>query len=447
MSAPSARLKQGSRGPGDRRRRRDAPPVPRRDDVSVVLGLSCRPAGAACGWAPHWPRSPCWPAAGLLGLSGWFITATALAGAQAATAIVFDVFMPSAGIRLLALGRTLSRYGERLVTHDATLEVLAGLRERLFRGWARPGAARALAMRPARLLFRLTSDIDALESLNLRLLVPAGAACGAALFAALVLGLMRPVDGAGAGGLAARGRLAAWPGRRRGARARPRCGGRSRWRRCAARAIDLVAGQTELAMAGRLDAQCQALAAADRRLAHAELRLNRLEATRRRRLRRGRRADAGGGAAGRGGAGRDRGRSACRRPRWACWWRWRRWNPLPRFAAAPSKPGRSALAARRVAPRLAWTPASPVRSLPQARADAPAAAGLRGATALQLDGTSRHALGDARCSRGNAAHRARRAGGAGRTPAAPASRHCWRWRPASCAPAHRHGPARAAAAG
>ena len=91
---------------------------------------------------------------GLLGLSGWFITSTALAGLHATTAIVFDVFMPSAGIRLLAMGRTLSRYGERLVTHDATLAVLADLREQLFRGWARPEAARQLLLRPARLLFR-----------------------------------------------------------------------------------------------------------------------------------------------------------------------------------------------------------------------------------------------------------------------------------------------------
>src|ERR1700712_5697025 len=60
----------------------------------------------------------------LLGLSGWFITATALAGANVATAFMFDVFMPSAGIRLLAVGRTASRYGERLVTHDATFAVL-----------------------------------------------------------------------------------------------------------------------------------------------------------------------------------------------------------------------------------------------------------------------------------------------------------------------------------
>ena len=126
----------------------------------------------------------------LLGLSGWFITATALAGLHAATAFTFDVFMPSAGIRLLALGRTGSRYGERLVTHDATFAVLAELRVRLFRGWARPEAARDLLMRPARLLFRLTSDIDALESLYLRLFVPAAAALGAALLAGIVLGFM-----------------------------------------------------------------------------------------------------------------------------------------------------------------------------------------------------------------------------------------------------------------
>ncbi len=60
----------------------------------------------------------------LLGLSGWFIAATAIAGLVPATALVFDVFMPSAGIRLLAMGRTASRYGERVVTHETTLAVL-----------------------------------------------------------------------------------------------------------------------------------------------------------------------------------------------------------------------------------------------------------------------------------------------------------------------------------
>lgn len=212
----------------------------------------------------------------LLGLSGWFITATALAGLSASTALVFDVFAPSAGIRLLALGRTGARYGERLVTHDATFAALADLREQLFRGWARPEAARRLQARPARLLFRLTADIDALESLYLRLIVPAIAALGAALLAGTVLGFMHLGLGiALATWLIAFGWGMAWVVAQR---AKPHAMRRAQaMEALRARAVDLVAGQTELAMAGRLDAQCEALAAADRRLARADLALNRLE--------------------------------------------------------------------------------------------------------------------------------------------------------------------------
>jgi ATP-binding cassette subfamily C protein CydC len=212
----------------------------------------------------------------LLGLSGWFITATALAGLHAATAFTFDVFMPSAGIRLLALGRTASRYGERLVTHDATFAVLASLRVRLFRGWARAEAARELLMRPARLLFRLTADIDALESLYLRLLVPAAAALGAALLAGVVLGFMHVGTGlvlmlwlvaVGWG-------IAFFIARRARRPAVQRAHAIEALR---ARAVDLVAGQTDLVMAGRIDAQREALMNADRHLAKADLALNRLE--------------------------------------------------------------------------------------------------------------------------------------------------------------------------
>lgn len=213
----------------------------------------------------------------LLGLSGWFITATALAGLHAATAFTFDVFMPSAGIRLLALGRTGSRYGERLVTHDATFAVLAELRVRLFRGWARPEAARDLLMRPARLLFRLTSDIDALESLYLRLFVPAAAAFGAALLAGIVLGFMHVGMGVAiALWLCAIGwGLAYLIARRARQPARQRAHAVEALR---ARAVDLVAGQADLAMAGRLDAQRAALMNADAHLAQADLALNKLEA-------------------------------------------------------------------------------------------------------------------------------------------------------------------------
>lgn len=213
----------------------------------------------------------------LLGLSGWFIAATAIAGTSAATAIVFDVFMPSAGIRLLAIGRTAARYGERLVTHDATLSTSAHLREKLFRGWARPDAARRLRERPARLLFRLTADIDALESLYLRVMVPALAALGAALAAALAYGAFAGAW-AGAGVLAwllSCGAGVAVLAARRARRASMRRG--LAMERVRERTVDLVAGQAELLMAGRIEARCESLAAADTLLLSVDTELHRLE--------------------------------------------------------------------------------------------------------------------------------------------------------------------------
>ncbi len=213
---------------------------------------------------------------GLLGLSGWFVTATALAGLSAATAFMFDVFMPSAGIRLLAVGRTGTRYAERLVTHDATFAVLAALRVQLFRGWAQAESARLLLKWPARLLFRLTADIDALESLYLRVLVPALSALAAALMAGVMLGWLDLrlglvfalwLVGSGWG-------LALWIAR---SARRPAMRRAHALERLRGHAIDLVAGQTDLVMAGRMTAQRELLRDADDRLARAELALNRLE--------------------------------------------------------------------------------------------------------------------------------------------------------------------------
>ena len=213
----------------------------------------------------------------LLGLSGWFITATALAGLVPATALVFDVFMPSAGIRLLAVGRTGARYAERLVTHDATLAVLASLRQRLFLSWARPQGARLLLQRPARLLQRLTADVDALDNLYLRLLVPAVAALGAALLAALAYGFMRWWLGllTLAWLLLAGWGIALWHGLRSRKAAVRRAMALEAMR---AQTVDLVAGQTELLMAGQLPAQVQQVLHSDARCAQADERLYQSEA-------------------------------------------------------------------------------------------------------------------------------------------------------------------------
>ncbi|KFE33974.1 thiol reductant ABC exporter subunit CydC [Thioclava atlantica] len=109
--------------------------------------------------------------AALLGLSGWFVTAAAVAGISG-LGLDFDFFRPSAGVRGLALGRAAARYGERLLTHDATLRALADLRLALMDGVARRPHEAQARLRGAEALNRLTSDVDALDGLLLRLVLP-----------------------------------------------------------------------------------------------------------------------------------------------------------------------------------------------------------------------------------------------------------------------------------
>lgn len=116
----------------------------------------------------------------LLGLSGWFITGAALAGAAGlATAHAFNVLLPSAVIRLLAIVRTAARYGERVSSHDAALHALANLRPRLFRGLVYGPPARALSLGSGEAASRFIQDIDALQTLFIRRSAPWAAAAAA----------------------------------------------------------------------------------------------------------------------------------------------------------------------------------------------------------------------------------------------------------------------------
>ncbi|TCN44840.1 ATP-binding cassette subfamily C protein CydC [Kribbella orskensis] len=56
---------------------------------------------------------------GILGLSGWFIAASAVAGASAYSA--FSYLAPSGGVRAFALGRIATGYASRVVLHAAAL--------------------------------------------------------------------------------------------------------------------------------------------------------------------------------------------------------------------------------------------------------------------------------------------------------------------------------------
>ncbi|MFC6330929.1 ABC transporter transmembrane domain-containing protein, partial [Alloalcanivorax gelatiniphagus] len=119
----------------------------------------------------------------LLGLSGWFISAAALAGLAAGGigAISFNLLAPSAGIRALAVGRTVSRYFERLVSHDATFHVMQRLRTRLFSAILPrvPGPLSHLST--GHLLERLLGDVERLENAWLGQAQPTLVAAGTGL--------------------------------------------------------------------------------------------------------------------------------------------------------------------------------------------------------------------------------------------------------------------------
>lgn len=125
----------------------------------------------------------------LLALSGWFITAAAAAG-LIGLGTVFNVFAPSAMVRFLALGRTAARYGERLTTHDATLRALSTLRIRLLNGVLQSPYRQLERLRASVFLNRVTADIDALDGMALRLLLPGIAGLLVIGFSALAVALL-----------------------------------------------------------------------------------------------------------------------------------------------------------------------------------------------------------------------------------------------------------------
>lgn len=105
----------------------------------------------------------------LLALSGHFITSMALAGIGGLT---INYYTPAALIRLFAILRTGGRYVERLVTHDATLSILARLRCWLFARLVPLAPAALGTLGSAELYSRIRADIDTLEHAYLGVLIP-----------------------------------------------------------------------------------------------------------------------------------------------------------------------------------------------------------------------------------------------------------------------------------
>ena len=128
-------------------------------------------------------------AMGLLALSGWLITATAITGLAitAGSAVMLDIYRPGGGIRFFALSRTVGRYFERLHNHDMVLRVIAGFRSTLFSELLDLPVQELRNTQDSEWLSRLTADLDNLDSLVLRLLLPPMTAIGSVLLLALFM--------------------------------------------------------------------------------------------------------------------------------------------------------------------------------------------------------------------------------------------------------------------
>lgn len=123
----------------------------------------------------------------LLGTSGWFLTATAISTLGSA----FNIFGPSAGVRGFSFIRILSRYGEKLVGHDATLRLLSDLRywlfSRLFPVLPLPGR-----FGRSELVSRLVADVNALDNAFLLALGPVSTAILAGIAMSLGIAVVMP---------------------------------------------------------------------------------------------------------------------------------------------------------------------------------------------------------------------------------------------------------------
>ena len=132
-------------------------------------------------------------AVGLLALSGWFISAAAYAGLTAITAQLFNFFHPAIGVRVFAIGRTLARYVERIVSHDATFRILQSLRSWFYRHLEPLAPSRLMNFRSGDILNRIVADIDALDNLYLRVFSPSVIALTMSVLVVGFLWLFDPV--------------------------------------------------------------------------------------------------------------------------------------------------------------------------------------------------------------------------------------------------------------
>ncbi|MHB1304976.1 MAG: thiol reductant ABC exporter subunit CydC [Acidiphilium sp.] len=144
----------------------------RGQSLAILVGALVSLAALAAGMA-------------LMASAGHYLAAAALGAALAVPL----------SLELLGIARVALRYFERLATHDATFRALAALRLWFYRGLAR-GAAGGLGYRRAGdVLARLVNDVEALNGIVLRIVIPL---LGALMLAPILLVVVGRDDAAAA---------------------------------------------------------------------------------------------------------------------------------------------------------------------------------------------------------------------------------------------------------
>ncbi|MCC6789963.1 MAG: ATP-binding cassette domain-containing protein [Hyphomonadaceae bacterium] len=129
----------------------------------------------------------------LVGSAGWFLASAAIVGAAGpAIAHAFNFLAPSAAVRFFALTRTLSRYAERVIGHDAVLAESAILRPQLFLAFARRQAHEPSLSALGDVDARVMRDVEAIEADLVQVKAPAAAAWGGLLAALIALVFVGP---------------------------------------------------------------------------------------------------------------------------------------------------------------------------------------------------------------------------------------------------------------
>jgi ATP-binding cassette subfamily C protein CydC len=197
--------------------------------------------------------------AGLMATAGYLISRAA------EHPPILSLTVAIVAVRFFGLARPLARYLERLVSHDLAFRVLARVRVRAYERMELLAPAELEGYRQGDLLSRVVADVDALQNLHLRGLLPplvalaSGAVCVGVTAAFLPAAALVLAGGLLAGGIAVplvSGHLA----RRTGERQAQARGGLT------AELVELLQSAPELVVYGRERDRLARLRAADREL-------------------------------------------------------------------------------------------------------------------------------------------------------------------------------------